>query len=312
VEKTVKLTNDIMNRLSKFFSSYKWKVKFLKNLAHERKAENEIILLVCCYLDQLGGCLFPEDGSSRLNFERILSTHSGESEEFSLISVADLALDLLWMAERAFHTIAKPGRIQLASDDLKPLIKFMDQSGMALTERPVRRLFASLFDTLKTNFRIHPYQTENKKSYGYEDVVINLIISCPTLGRIGAKITEESAKNLVREYTYKSILYREYRCKAVHEAAGIYVDTKKFWKMQRPYFVEVSTFWFPRSAFKLEFPCSFLVECLETCVKCAEKAIIGKGLLPLPIWNAICNFDEFEFLDVERIGEVKPIKLRIE
>ena len=308
----MKLTNDIVDRLAKFFNSYKRKVNFLKTLAGKRKAENEIILLVCCYLDQLGGCLFPTAGSSKRNFELILSKHSGENEEFSLISVADLALDILWMAESASYTIPKPGRIQLQSDDLKPLLRFTDQSGIALTEKSVRRLFVSLYDTLKSNFRIHPYQTKSKDSYGYEHAVISSIIGYPKLKQIGAKITEDSAKSLLREYTYASILYREYRCKAVHEAEGIYVDTKKFWKMQRPYFIEVSSDWFPRSGFKLEFPSFFLIECLETCVKCAEKAIIGKGLLPPPIWRAICDLDEVEFLDIEGIEEAKPIKLRME
>lgn len=69
-----------MIRLSRFFDSYRKKVDFLKNLSHKRKAAEEIILLVCCYLDQLGNCLFLEAGSTKQSFEKILIEHSGESE----------------------------------------------------------------------------------------------------------------------------------------------------------------------------------------------------------------------------------------
>jgi hypothetical protein len=242
----------------------------------------------------------------------MLLKHAGESEEFNLISVTDLAFDILWMAESASYIIPKPGRIQLHSDDLKPLIKFTDQTGIALTEKSVRKLFNCLYDSIKSNFRIHPYQTKNKNSYGYEDIVIDSIISYPKLRQIGAEITVDNIKSLIKEYTYASILYREYRCKAVHEAAGIYVDSRKFWKLRRPYFIEISSYFSPYPVFKLEFPSLFLIECLETCVKCAEKAVIGKGLLPPPIWNAICDFKEIEFMDMEGMEEARPIKLKIE
>jgi hypothetical protein len=307
----MKLTKEIVDRLSKFFDSYRQKVNFLKNLACKRKAENEIILLVCCYLDQLGGCLFPEEESSKCSFERILSKHSGENDEFALLSIPDLAFDILWMAEFASVTIPKPGRIQLLANNLKPLLKFTDQSDIALTEESVRKLFVCLYDSLKSNFRVHPYQTKNKSSYGSEGD-IRSIITCPELRKIGANITEKSAKELVKEYTYASILYREYRCKAVHEVTGIHLDTSKFWNTKRPYFVEVGNDWLPELIFKLEFPASFLIECLETCVKSTEKAIIGKGLVPHLLWSAICNLDETEFLDAKGMEEAKPIKLRIE
>ena len=143
-------------------------------------------------------------------------------------------------------------------------------------------------------------------------IIIDTIISNPRLRRMGVEIKEDNVKNLIKGYTYTSILYREYRCKAVHEAAGIHVDPRKFWKMERPYFVEFNTYWLQQPVFKLEFPASFLIECLETCVKSAEKAIIGKGLLPPAIWGAICDPKEIEFLDIEEIEEAKPIKLKIE
>lgn len=315
----MKLTNDITTRLFNFFDSYKRRVDFLKDLSHNCKGADEVILLVCCYLDQLAGCLFPKAGSSKGNFERLLLTHSGESDEFSSISVGDLASDFLWMAESASYTIPKPGRIQLHSDDLKPLIKFIDQTGIALIEESVRELFSSMYNSLKRNFRVHRLQridrihpSERENSYGSEETVIESIISYPILQQMDAEIKEDNVKSLIKEYRYTSILYREYRCKAVHEVAGIYLDSNKFWKMKRPYFVEVNSYFLTDSVFKLEFPAFFLVGSLETCINGAQKAIVGKGLLPPAIWNAICDFNETEFLDVERVKEIKPIKLRIE
>lgn len=242
------LLPDIKERLINFFDSYKQKVDFLKNLFRIREAEDEIILLICCYLDQLGSCLFPKGGSSKRNFELMLLTHSGKSAEFSLISVADLCLDILWMAESVSYIVPKPGRIQLPSEDYKPLIKFIDQIGIPLTEKSIRNLSNSLYDNLKSNFKIHPYQTKNKKSYGEENNIVDLIISYPKLRQMGAEIKEEAVRSLIKEYKYTSILYRDYRCKAVHEAAGIYVDTNKFWRMTRPYFTEVSNRYFTFSS----------------------------------------------------------------
>ena len=308
----MKLTDDIINRLSKFFDLYEKKVKFLKGLSEKRQGADEIVLLVCCYLEQLGGCLFPKVGSSKRNFELMLFKHSGESEEFSLISLGDLAYDVLYMAETLSYMIPKAGRVQLHADELKSLVKFVDQTGVALTEKSVRKLLFALYDSLKSNFRIHPYQTEKKNCYGDKEFVIDSIVSCAKLRRVGAEITTENIKSLIEGYTYASILYRDYRCKAVHEAAGISIVPKKFWKMKRLYFVETSSYMSEYPTFVLEFPSAFLLECLGTCIECAEKAIKGKGLLPPDIWSAICDWKEFEFLDVEGLEEAKPLRLRIE
>jgi hypothetical protein len=307
------LTNDIMKRLSGFFSSYKEKVKFLKNLSKKRQGADEIILLVCCYIDQLGSCLYPTVNLSKRGFERMLLDHSGERDEFSLVSLGNLAGDILYMAETLSYIIPKPGRIQLQIDELKPLVRFVDQTGIALVENRVRKLLLTLHGSLKSHFRIHPYQTKKKKCYGNRDFVIDSIITYPELKRIGAEINADNVKkNLVEEYSYSSILYRDYRCKAVHEAAGICVTPRRFWKMKRPYFVETLPVFFNRSVFTLEFPSAFLIECLETCIECTEKAIKGKGLLPLNIWSAICDWKETEFLDEAGIEEPTPIRLRID
>lgn len=298
----------IVNRLSSFFNSYQEKANFLKALSRQRKAD-ELILLACCYLDQLGSCLFPQTGSSKRSFELTLLTHSGERDEFNLISVADLAADVLWMVETISMIVPKPGRLEMMSEDNKPLLKFIDQTGVSLTEKFVARLLKSLHDVLKYNFRVHIKQTKNKESYGEEGSVIDSIMK---LREKGAEIKEENIRNLIREYKYTSILYREYRSKAVHEAAGIYVNPKKFWKMTRPYFVEVVSPWFTSSALKLEFPAIFITECLQTCIECGKRAIIGKGLLPPRIWNAICDIEELDLMDVEGVEEAKPIKLKIE
>jgi len=298
----------IVTRLTNFFDSYQKKANFLKTLSRKRQVD-EVILLACCYLDQLGGCLFPQAGSSKRSFERMLLTHSGESDEFSLISVADLAADILMMAETTSLIVSKPGRLELRSDNDKPLLKFIEQTGVSLTEKSIQKLLNSLYHGLKSNFKIHSKQTNRKISYGEDDIVISSITK---LGGKGAEIKEDNVRSLLREYKYTSILYREYRSKAVHEAKRIYVDSRKFWKMKRPYFIEVISELFTRSALKLEFPAPFLIECLETCIECTKRAIIGKGLLPPPIWHSICNMGEFDFMDVEDLEESRPIGLKIE
>jgi hypothetical protein len=308
----MKLTDDIVCRLSKFFNSYKKKTKFLKDLSRQRQGAEEIILLTCCYLDQLGSCLFPKSGSSKHSFELILFNHSGESNEFNLISLGDLACDILYMAETLNYMIPKPGRIQLHADELKPLVKFVDQTGVALTEKSVRKLLLALYDSLKHKFRIHPYQSRKKESWGNKRFVVDSIVSYAKLRRVSAEITERGIESLIDGYTYASILYRDYRCKAVHEAAGISVIARKFWKKKKPYFVEKFSHLIGTPVFVLEFPSFFLIECLGTCIECAEKAIRGKGLLPPEIWSAICDWKEFEFLDEEALEEDRPIRLRIE
>jgi hypothetical protein len=289
------LTSSLIKRLTIFFDSYRQKADFLKRLSHERKGADEIILLVCCYLDQLAGCLFPEGASTKRNFERLLLTHSGESDEFERISVADLGIDILYAAEIAGYIILKPGRLQLPREDFKPLIKFLDETGIALTEKRFRKLLLGLHSALKSRFRIHMSQTMNKNSYGCEEEIIEAVLTNSKIRGTGAKVTANNIKSLIKDYSYASVLYREYRCKAVHEAAGISVDKRRFWRSKRPYFTS-----------------EFLIACLETCIECVEKAVRGKGLLPLVIWSAICELDEFEFLDVDDIQDERPIRLKIE
>lgn len=306
------LRDEIRLRVSNFFRAYGRKVRFIRQLFEEWRVSDEMILLTCCYIDQLGRCLFPTEGSSKRAFDRMLLTHSGEAGEFCLVSAGDLAMDVIWMAETASFTIPKPGRIQLKSDEDKPLVRFLDQSGVALTETAVRKLFLSLYEDLKANFRLHPYQTKKKNSFGDQDFIVDSIMRSPKLRRLMADVREDNVSALVKEYTYASILYREYRCKAVHEAAGIRVHGKRFWRSSRPYFVEWKSYLWPHTVYKLEFPVCFLIDCLDTCVNCAEKAVIGKGLLPLPIWQAVCDIEELEFLDIETLEEPRSIKLRID
>lgn len=308
----MKFSKNIMTRLTEFFDSYNEKVNFLRNLSRRHKAPDEIILLVCCYLDQLGGCLFPLAGSSKHSFEKLLLTHSGESDEFSLISVADLAFDLLQMNEFADIFIKKPGRINIYAEKEKSLVKFIDKTGVALTLTSIKKLLESIYDNLKTNFRIHPYQTTNKSSSGYMDFVIESIMGTPKLKKVAPGIEGSHIKALIKDYTFTSILYREIRSKAVHEIAGITVVADQFWKMKKPYFVEWTTDWLDYNTYTLEFPSFFLIECLETCISCTKKAIIGKGLLPLHIWNAICDVDELEYLDTDSVEEAKPITLKLD
>ena len=295
-----------MRNLSHFFDFYREKADLLRTLSRRRR-EDEIILLVCCYIDQLGGCLFPQ-GSSKKSFELLLQNHSGEKDEFSRISVADLCADIIIFAESISLYVPRPGRVQLFSDEQKPLIKFIDNTGISLTQKSLYAFLYTMCDTLKKGFRIHPDQTKNKDSFGEEEIVLEAIVKVP---QRGATIKEENVKSLIREYRYSSILYREYRSKAVHEVAGINVDPRNFWNARRPYFVEIFYPGTTLRALKLEFPYFFLLDCLKTCVEGAEKSIIGKGLLPLPIWRAICEQDEFQLMDVEDIVE-KPIKLKID
>jgi hypothetical protein len=162
------LPSDLIKRLSAFFDSYRQKADFLKRLSDERKGADEIIFLVCCYLDQLAGCLFPAENSTKRSFERLLLTHSGESEELSRISVADLGNDILYAAELAGYIIRKPGRLQLPREELKPLIKFVDETDIALTEKRFRTLLLKLHDALKEEYRIHDRQTRNPLLYPTE------------------------------------------------------------------------------------------------------------------------------------------------
>lgn len=306
------LSNDIKKRLSHFFGWYSDKVNFLKKLHRERKFADELVLLSCCYIDQLGNCLFPNVESGKRGFELILKTHSGESKEFSLISVADLVCDLLYVSRTRFYIFPQPGRVQIHTDTIKPIIRLIDQIEIPLTEKAVHRFLMLLYANLKSKFRLHPYQTLKKKSSGDEEEIINSIMELSSeFKKIEANVTNEKIRNLIKEYSYVSILYREFRSKSVHEIGGV-LKTPEFWSQKRPYFMEVRHELVTRRGLKLTFPANFLINCLETSIKCSEKAIIGKGMLPPPIWNMICNAKEFRFMDVDDIGEAKPIKLKID
>lgn len=305
------LSKKVKKDLSDFFNYYRNKVKFLNRLARGRKTEEEIILLICCYIDRLGNCLFSTAGSSKRSFDLILLTHSGEKETLNLISISDFAFHLLFMAEAAVFLVPKPGRIQYLHEEFKPLIKLADQANIPLTRISFRKFFLALYSRIKLKYRIHPYQTNRKLSYGSEDELIDFILTGNELKRAGATITDTSLKCVLKEYSYLSILYRDFRCAAVHEAAGIFIETRRFWTSQIPYFTKSTHAFFHESVYTLEFPAAFLLRCLKTCISGVEQAIIGRGLLPLSIWNTICDVEDDEFLDTTEIKE-KPIGLRID
>lgn len=300
------LPKRVIKNLSNFFDSYREKTALLRFLARKHM-ENEIILLICCYLDQLGGCLFPQ-GSSKRSFEKLLLTHSGESNEFSLVSVTDLCADIRIFAGQSDTCIWKPGRVQLVLGEQKPIMRFIDSTDIPLTGKSVQKFLCTICDSLKKDFRIYPNQTKNKECFGEEDIVVDSIIKVKQKGAI---IREDHIKNLIREYHYSSILYREYRGRSVHELTGVRVNPDKFWIEKRPYFTEIQYGLLKFRSFTLEFSYPFLLDCLKTCIDSVEKAIIGKGLLPLPVWRAICEPYEFEFMDVELLEEI-PIRLKID
>lgn len=308
----MKLTPSILTRLNKFFDTYRDKSDFLKGLEKKHKAPDEIILLTCCHLDQLGNCLYSKASSNKRSFEQLLFEHSGEKDEFNLISVSNLTSDLFRFAEFAFIIIEKPGRINIFSNEEKALIQFIDQTGISLTGKMLYKFLISVYKNLKANFRIHPYQTDKKDSFGNIDEIANAVVTDSKIKKLAPDLNENILKNLLKEYTFASILYKDYRCKAVHEIAGISIDPANFWRKKRPYFSPLKFLFCKDSFYTLEFPSFFLIEVLNTCIDCVEKAILGKGLLPIRIFNEICDMDEFDFVDIETIEEQKPIKLRIE
>jgi hypothetical protein len=88
----MKIRKAVMKNLLHFFEFYREKADLLRTFSR-RHREDEIILLICCYIEQLGGCLFPQ-GSRKRTFELLLQSHSGEKDEFSRISLADLCTDI--------------------------------------------------------------------------------------------------------------------------------------------------------------------------------------------------------------------------
>jgi len=308
------LTADIKTRLKKFFDSYRKKANFLRSLEKKHKMPDEIILLACCYLDQLGNCLYSKAGSNKRSLEQLLFEHSGKRDEFNLISVSNLAIDLFRFAEFAYIKIEKPGRIILFSNEEKTLMQFIDQTGISLTSKMVYRFLTSIYRSLKANFRIHPYQTSKKDSFGNMDEIVNAIITDSKIKKLAPDLNENKniLKNLLNEYTYASILYKDYRCKAVHEVEGISINLANFWRKKQPYFSPLRFMFCRNSFYTLEFPSFFLLEVLSTCIDCVEKSIIGKGKLPIRIFDEICDIDEFDIADLETMEEEKPIKLRIE
>lgn len=306
------LPKNIVKRLDDFFDSYNDKVKFLKTLLRTKQHEDEVVLLTCCYIEQLGSCLFTKAGSTKRAFESMLLAHSGENDIFSSISVGDLALDVMFFSDRIDYIVPKAGRIEFWSDEMKPIIRLVIESDISTTPAKVRQLCKAVYDEIRNEFRIHPYQTENKICCGEESHVVETIEGCLKRRRTGAQIESRTARRFVREYSYASILYREYRCKAVHEAGGLSVDKKEFWQAASPYHVPIHTSWFKYSFYTVEFPFRFLIKCLETCVRGARVAIMRKGLLPPSIWGSICKREEYDVLDYEAVKDAKVVKLRLD
>lgn len=295
--------------IDRAFDQYFSTVELLQIWLSERKNMQEFVILSCARLDSLSNLAFSE-GAQENNFTRFLITYSKSRCALEKVSLPDLYWFLMYHEGILPGIISKPGRLHMFEPTRdRDLINLIWRSEVAITEREVGRLLRFFLRQLKQNYRVVPNQSLNKSSHDTAKSI-----------RQWLKKAAGSYKNdhykkavgfigpILEKYKLASLLYREYRCGAIHEYK-VDLDEPDFYTKQEPYW---STIWSemmePARFMKLRFPGPFLLKLLDDCVHNFRSKLINRKKLPASIFFEFCDiFHDMDYLDEESISSGKDL-----
>jgi hypothetical protein len=299
--------------LDRAFEQYSYTSELLQEWFTNHKNIHEFVILACARLDSLSNLSFPE-GAQENNFVRFLTTYSTSRRDLEKVSLPELYFFLNFHYWALSGVVSKPGRLHMFEPKRdRDLISLIWNSEIAITERDVGSLIRFFLRQLKKHYRVVPNQSLNKPSWD-------------TMKSIRKKL-KNAAGNYKNEYYRKAVdligpildkyklaalLYREYRCGAIHEYR-IDLDESEFFTKQEPYW---STIWSdvaePSRFLKLRFPGSFLLRLLDECVQNFKRNLTNRKKLPADLFFEFCDFfDDMDYLDEESIASGKDPPLNV-
>jgi hypothetical protein len=289
--------------LNKAFNQYSSTSKLLREWLSERKNMQEFVILACARLDSLSNLAFPE-GAQENNFVRFLTTYSTSRKDLEKVSLPDLYFFVNFHNWALSGVVPKPGYLHMFDPKRdRDLISLICHSGVPITERDVGRLIRFFLRQLKRHYRVVPNQSLNKPSHDTKKSIYQRLESAAR----GYK-EDQYRKSVdffgpvLDRHKLAALLYREYRCGAIHEYR-VDLDEPDFFTRQEPYW---STIWSemaePSKFLKLRFPGPFLLRIFDECVHNFKANLIKREKLPADVFFEFCDlFDDMDYLDQESI-----------
>jgi hypothetical protein len=295
------------------FNQYGATIELLKELLSNGRSIQEFILLACARLDSLSNLAFTED-LQKQKFAKFLYTYSKYKNLFNKVSVTNLYSYVLYHRCALPGTIQKPGRIWAFNpkEDAK-LISFIWGSEVAITEPDVGKLLEFVMNVLKRNYRVVPNQSSKRKVSDTTKSVQNLLNAAAKTRKL--MVYSEAMNKIgpvIREFTLGALLYKEYRCAAIHEYQ-VNVDEDDFFKKQRPYWRAMyNEMMYPTRFLKVAFPGPFLLDVLADCVENYKTHLKKTRKLPSDLFFEFYDAtSDLQYLDESTIPSGKSLNIRV-
>lgn len=305
---------EFARRIRKALSPYDSTVQALDRLIAQAEMPQEIIILACARLDSLANLAIYKGGQEQ-RFVRFLADYSGKKNPFLRVSVPDLYFFLQFQEWMLPGTIEKPGRIHIFTDENRLFIQVLWKTELAITLRSGRQLIQYLRRCLRAKYQVLPSRGKNQ---GLTHASVNAVYADIVHHAKGARLAglrgaETEIKRMLSSFSIGRILYREYRCKAIHEYR-IRVEEDSFFQKHDLYWEPVeNNLISPRKFLTLAFPGRFLRDTLEACTRNLEQKLAHRRRVPMAIYDATFDFlKDLDFLDSDSIEEGKDIQLAFE
>jgi hypothetical protein len=283
--------------LGRFFDQFTPTRELVDQFIRSNSHAQELLVLLCARIDALASGSASEDEHSGDSFTGFVTTHSGRQHLFENISVGDLYYELdyhLWLLP---GMIEKAGRIHIFSRINDPIKRLLVDSEIPLTLEESRRLLKRLERALRRHFRVAPGQRRRKHSVASAEAIDRAIrAEFNKQSEDRRRALTKAITPLLKMNTVARILYRRFRCEAIH-GGRVRIDEAKFFAEREPY-------WRPMYSdhygpFQLiEFPAQFLATLFADCVANYRKKLEATRRVPPAIHFEMFPEDVFGHLEL--------------
>jgi hypothetical protein len=297
--------------LDRYFSLFDPTIQLLESLMGRREHSQEIVLLACARLDALASGAVRDGSPAGRAFKSFVRAYGRRRELMSSVSVADLYYELRyhnWLAE---GLIPVPGRVTRFGPINDSALYLLRESELPVTAESAERLFSTLANTLRAEFRVMPRQSKTKASLASPTAVITALKKrSGWLGR--ASWLEVGLQPLLESCTVESLLYRNYRNEAVH-GIQVAMDESKFYREAEPYWRSLHSEFYG-SFLILGLPGRFLLALLQACLRGYREHLRARQKLPPDVHNAAVGSDwgaHLSWLDSDLLTEAKTLSFKV-
>ena len=298
--------------LDAFLAPFEHTLEFLRRVTVARSDPEEAIILACARLDSLANAAYGYGTSTSDAFTKFVIQFGGQGSLLNQTSVGDLYHELafhLWLTEGIVNA---PGRLHQYSEDSAPMFRFIDASMVPLTQDAIENLLRRVMRALRQEFRVIAGQSKSKPVLANSAFLTKRIESIVKIRGLDAGGVAAAFRPLPSHYQVARVLYRRYRCEAIHGSLQD-IDRQKVFDASDPYWAPFDSPFLPRSL-RVEFPLASLVRLLANCIRYYREAILKARLMPQRVyWQAFGDdgLAHLQFLDESTLEPGADLHLRV-